>query len=822
MAESVCLRNAKERHDNHDLGVGDDNVISLAHYRRDTVAPRTNSSPAPVEGCEPDGDARTLRHVFNSVIDLLGITDTTGRLLCFNAEWERVLGYGHEELDGRSVLDFVHADDRGEMLRALHSSGRAAEGERFRNRYRAKDGTYHFMEWRAVRDGDVLYVSARDISSCQLTEQKLRDSERRYRAVVEDQTEFIVRWKPDGTRTFVNEAYVRYFGQSREELVGSSFMPLIKSEAEREAVRRRLATLTPESPIMTNAHRATRVDGQLRWQEWIDRGFFDANGTLVELQSVGRDVHDRVVAEQKVHEQSTLLRILVEDTPAAVAMFDTEMRYLAWSGRWLTDYRVPEQDLTGLSHYDVFPEISEEWKAIHQRSLAGAIERRDEDSFPRLDGSTDYVRWVCQPWYKAGDSHEIGGIILFTEVITQKKQAEAALKRSELELRKLETQIAQSQKLEAIGRLSAGVAHDFNNLLTVVNGYSELLMADERLDAECRDLVGEISAAGERAGRLTAQLLAFSRQQVMREEAVDLESLVGNISSMLARLIGEDVRLVTRIVPGLWPITADPGQIEQVLVNLTVNARDAMPRGGQLTIECNNVDVPEGQESRAHLEAGAWVRLEVRDTGSGMDEATLERIFEPFFTTKEPGRGTGLGLATVYGIVQQSGGVIRVSSDLGKGSVFEIFFPSPIEAPRRAVVEAITSQPRGNEGILVVEDDESVRVLIVSALRRFGYGVVAAESAEDALRLLPTLPLSVRLLVTDVVMPGMSGRELSERVRDRRPDIGVLFVSGYTDDAVLRRGIAHGDMDILAKPFTPTDLAVRVRDLLSRNVSGSS
>jgi CheY-like chemotaxis protein len=254
-----------------------------------------------------------------------------------------------------------------------------------------------------------------------------------------------------------------------------------------------------------------------------------------------------------------------------------------------------------------------------------------------------------------------------------------------------------------------------------------------------------------------------------------------------------------------------------VLVNLTVNARDAMPDGGELTIDCRNVEVRERDAATAFLAPGNWVKMEFCDTGIGMDETVMDHIFEPFFTTKELGRGTGLGLATVYGIVQQSGGVIRVWSEVGKGSRFELYFRSAVEVSRRPAI-ATPTDVRGTEGVLLVEDDESVRSMMVSGLRRFGYPVHAAASPDEALRLLPTLDRKVRLLITDVVLPGMNGRELSERVRDCRPDISVLFVSGYNDDAVLRRGIAHSDMDILPKPFTPRDLAVRVREILRRTV----
>jgi two-component system cell cycle sensor histidine kinase/response regulator CckA len=656
----------------------------------------------------------------------------------------------------------------------------------------------------------------RDMTTRRATDEALRQSEARYRAVVQDQAEFIVRWLPDGTRTFVNDAYVRYFGLPRESLIGSSFLPLITTEEERAAFALRIAAVTPQNPMMLNTHRARRADGEERWQEWNDRALFDADGHLVEWQSVGRDVHERVVAEERLRDSQKLLETMVEHTPAAVAMLDTQMRYLAWSRRWLHDYALGDRDLRGLNHYEVFPDVTEAWKAVHRRCLAGATESCEEDEFPRTSGKLDFVRWVVQPWFKA--SNEIGGLVMFTEVITERIEAQRALRRSEEERLKLEHQVRDAQKMEAIGRLAAGVAHDFNNLLMVILSYSEELRDEHQLPENVREMLGEINAAGVRASRLTAQLLAFSRKQVLRLSRVDLGHLVTEIGRMLERVLGEDVVLSTSMAPGLWSVEVDAGQIEQVIVNLAVNARDAMPDGGTLSIDCRNVDATNDPPADApQLPPGQWVRLSVTDNGIGMDQATQAHIFEPFFTTKEQGKGTGLGLATVYGIVQQSGGIIEFDSKIGEGTGFSLYFPA-VEAAVAvlAPTHGLEKAPRGTETLLVVEDELAVRQLFTTVLRRLGYAVHEASSGTEALRLFTEHVSSIQMIVTDVVMPGMSGGELAQRVRAVRPAMRILFVSGYTDDKVVRRGVLHGEEDFLQKPFTPMVLAQRVRAALDR------
>lgn len=384
------------------------------------------------------------------------------------------------------------------------------------------------------------------------------------------------------------------------------------------------------------------------------------------------------------------------------------------------------------------------------------------------------------------------------------------------EQRRMEDQLRQSQRLESIGRLAGGIAHDFNNLLTIINNYAGFALDALPNGNPLRTDLEEIAKAGERAALLTRQLLAFSRKQVLKPEIANLNTILSNIEGMLGRLIGEDVRLVIKSAHDLGLVLVDPGQVEQVIMNLAVNARDAMPGGGTLTIETANVYLDEEYSSR-HIAVtpGPYVMLSVADTGCGMDAETQKRLFEPFYTTKEAGKGTGLGLAMVYGIVKQSGGNIWVYSEPGKGATFKIYFrremlPGEVQAPR----ERSIARSKGGETIMVVEDDETVRAIAVRILKSAGYEVIEAGGGSEAILLASSYAGPIHLLLTDVIMAGLSGRELAARLTAARPGIRVLFMSGYTDNVIAHHGVLDAGIKFIEKPFNAVDLTAIVRETL--------
>ena len=386
------------------------------------------------------------------------------------------------------------------------------------------------------------------------------------------------------------------------------------------------------------------------------------------------------------------------------------------------------------------------------------------------------------------------------------------------ERKRAEEQLRQAQKMEAIGRLAGGVAHDFNNLLTVIAGRTHFLIHRLGPEDPSRRDIELIRKSADRAAQLTRQLLAFSRKQILEPKLVDLGSIATGIEQILRRLIGEDIDLAVVTREGLGRVKADPGQVEQVILNLAINARDAMPNGGQLTIETANTELDEGYAAQ-HTEVapGPYVMLAVSDTGIGMDAATQARLFEPFFTTKEPGKGTGLGLATVYGIVKQSGGHVVVYSELGHGSSFKVYLPRVEGAGEAGERTSVAAPPvRGSETVLVVEDEPELRTLAREILGAWGYTVLDSGDPAEALRLAARHEGSIHLLVTDVVMPGMSGREVADRLLHTRPDLKVLFMSGYTDSAIVHHGVLDPGTPFLHKPFTPDALARKVRDVLDQ------
>ena len=506
----------------------------------------------------------------------------------------------------------------------------------------------------------------------------------------------------------------------------------------------------------------------------------------------------RRAAERAAREREEALRlfeVVLSRASIGFALIDDTLRYLSINETLAAMNGSPVADHIGRNVFDFVPAvIAPQLREILAEVLAtGRATVGLELSAPDPGDAARARHGIASFYPIRGDGSRPTVIGVLVEDTTARKE--------------LELQLAQSQKIEAVGRLAGGVAHDFNNLLTVIKSYSTILLSALEGDARRED-VEEIDAAADRAAALTRQLLAFSRRQVMQPRPLRLNAVVTDIEKMLRRLIGEDVALVTRLDPSLWLVHADPGQIEQVVMNLAVNARDAMPNGGHLTIETANVQRDDG----------SYVMLAISDTGTGMTPDVREHLFEPFFTTKEKGKGTGLGLSTVYGIVTQSGGDITVQAEPGSGSTFRIFLPQlATEEGSHPVMErtATVAAPRGNETILLVEDDTALRTLAERILRGYGYTVLVANNGQHALALAGEYGGSIDLVTTDVVMPEMSGAALVEQLRAMSPRIQVLFMSGYTDDEVVRRGIDDRRAAFLQKPFTPDQLALKVREVLN-------
>ena len=513
--------------------------------------------------------------------------------------------------------------------------------------------------------------------------------------------------------------------------------------------------------------------------------------------------HER--AERALREANEHLAAVIQSSPLAIYTLDPRSTVLTWNRAAEALYGWQAAELIGRPLPTIGHDVEDHGR-LRDRVLRGESLRGVEVTRRRKDGTSVNISLSVAPLHDAAG--RVTGMLSLAADVT--------------EMRQLEVQYRQAQKMEAVGRLAGGIAHDFNNLLTAIIGTTALVLEDLGLESRARLDIQEIEKAAKRAAGLTRQLLIFSRQQVLEPRALDLNALVGNLEKMLHRLIGEDIELRTKQATALGAVRADPGQLEQAIVNLVVNARDAMPQGGRLTIETADVELDRGYVAgHVPTQPGPYVLLAISDTGVGMDGATKARLFEPFFTTKEPGRGTGLGLATVYGIVKQSGGYIWTYSELGHGTTFKIYLPRVAETPEAP--ESTTSPPtpvRGSETLLVVEDQEEVRKLTKRVLEARGYTVLAARNGAEALEIVAQHPSRIHLMITDVVMPGMNGRELAQHARARRSYLKVLYVSGYTGEAVLQHRLLEPGVAFLQKPFTPDVLARKTREVLDNTKSG--
>ena len=509
-------------------------------------------------------------------------------------------------------------------------------------------------------------------------------------------------------------------------------------------------------------------------------------------------LRERSMAQIALQQSEERYRDLLENANDLIHSYSPDGRILYTNRAWrdalgYTEEEVNRLDVSAVIH----PDSRESWSQQIERLMHGEPDDKAELKLVTKDGRAilGEASRTCK--------FEDGKLAFIRSII-----------RDITERRQLEEQIRQTAKMEAIGQLAGGVAHDFNNLLTVILGYGQILQ--ETVGATEKEYVTEILKSSDRAASLTRQLLAFSRRQIMAPQSLDLNLIVANMEKMLRRLIGEHYELATRQQPGLGRVKADPGQVEHVILNLVVNARDAMPDGGKITIETTDVDLDEAY-ARTHVSVvpGPYVMLAVSDAGMGMDPATMARIFEPFFTTKELGKGTGLGLSTVHGIVKQSSGNVWVYSELGRGSTFKVYLPRVQEpAENTGLAAAAPKSVQGTETVLLVEDEEAVRSLVRVALQSNGYNVVEAKDAEHGISLLEEFREPIHMLLTDVVMPQMSGKDLAGRLGSLHPETKVLYMSGYTDTAIVRHGVLEASASFIQKPFAPKALLKKVREVL--------
>jgi PAS domain S-box-containing protein len=764
-----------------------------------------------------------FRATLDSTADGILVVDSNGGIAGYNRKFvemwnipESVLSPALDNQALAYVLDqLVDPDAFVEKVRELYSE---PDAESF-DVVEFKDGRRferYSKPQKISRESVGRVWSFRDVTVRKRAEEALRESERSFRETLENVHLVALALDTSGTVTFCNDYLLELGGWTRAELVGRPWFPL--ALAHEPASERLFVRALHEGTLPTHFEQALSTrSGELRLISWNVTTLRDAQGAATGIVSIGEDITEARHAEEALRESEERFRSLIENASDVITILDGNgvIRYASPSIERVLGY-VPEE-LVGRSVRELVDmedmDTTREWLVALRDGGGDVVEIRTRTA----DGDWRVLEAVGKVLVDGPDGREI---VVNARDVTERRQAEEALQASEEQLR-------QAQKMEAVGRLAGGVAHDFNNLLTAISGYSEFLIAQLDSESPLRHDAVEIQKAAERAAALTRQLLAFSRRQVLQPKVLDLNDVVADVSRLLRRLIGEDVQLAVHPATDLGQVKADPGQLEQVLVNLAVNARDAMPSGGELVIRTANLVLTSPLSGAGgELEAGRYVTLTVGDTGAGIDTSTREHLFEPFFTTKEQGKGTGLGLATVFGIVKQSGGDILVTSEPGSGAEFTIVLPR-VDAP--AALRAVEGNGNGNghgnghaspaggaETVLLVEDEQVVRRLVRDVLERSGYEVLEAQDGATALELCSGHEGEIDLLLTDVVMPQMSGRELAEQLTGSRPGLRVLYTSGYTDGEIDEDGALDAGVSFVGKPFSPDELARKVRELLDK------
>jgi two-component system cell cycle sensor histidine kinase/response regulator CckA len=730
--------------------------------------------------------------------DAIIVMNADGVITYASESFSRVSGVSPVDIVGANAFGRIHANDHlasQAMLRALLDQPK--EPVRLEYRSQLPDGSWRDRELVAVNRISDPAVQGIVANYRDITERKQADATRAHlAAIVESSCDAIFSRTPDGIVRSWNLGAESLFGYAHQEMVGSTMDIVTPSEDREDAQlldRARCGEQIQNYDAVRVRKDGTAVDVSLTLSPIVD-----AAGDVVGVSTMAHDISVRMRALEEVRRTHERLRAVVSAVPILLWALDLDGLVTLSEGRLLAKAGVKPGQLVGQSQLDLHKDNAVELE-MTRRALAG-----ESLHYTAEIGGVVYETWYS-PIHAADGT--LGGTIGVAIDVTERMRVDEELR--------------QTQKMEAIGHLAGGVAHDFNNLLTAITGYSELALESDRSAQDARSDVREILNAAHMAAALTRQLLGFSRRQVVQFDTLDLNVIVRRIDGLLHRLIGDDVELRTELAPALEYVRADAGQIEQVLMNLALNARDAMPAGGRLTVATRVVSVDDAFVVQHHgATAGPHVMLSVTDTGVGMTETVRRRIFEPFFTTKEQGKGTGLGLSTVYGIVKHSGGSVWVTSEPGRGTTFTVYLPVVASPSARAKAVAGAKVLEGTETVLIAEDQALVRAITRTTLQRHGYVVLEAAHPRDALAISRSEDRTIDLLLTDVVMPGMSGLELARTLRAERPTMRVLFTSGYTSDATVDAG--ETDAEFIQKPFTPRALLEKVRlvlDARDRRVS---
>ena len=757
----------------------------------------------------PDGlreKDELLRLLTETSRDLIGVLDLDGRIVYASSAAEILLGR-----TPNSVFERMHPDDL-ENGRRWWAQVLAGSHEIFTWRISTAAGDWRWREtWceRVQYHGKPhILAFCRDVTDAKQAEVEREKTLRRLsesltKLAEAEEIAHVGYWENDleaDRITWSDETY-RILGMDPGErrATAAQFRDVIHPE-DRQIQAEASARAKRGEGRYDAEYRVVRPNGEIRTIHSVGNTTFDESGRPVRGFGVVQDITERKETERALSESHALLKAIVDGTSDAIFVKDLAGRYLMINAAGMQSIGMSEEEVLGKDDRELFGTEAAGPVMEHDRRVMESGESQTFEEELSMEGVTK--TWLATKGVYRDANGQVIGLVGISSDIT--------------EMKRLMDQFRQAQKMEAVGRLAGGVAHDFNNLLTVINSYSDMILQNLSADDPNRELVTEIRFAGDRGAGLTRQLLAFSRNQVLQPQVVNLNTLLKELKKLLRRLIAEDVELAVRSERALGFVKVDPGQFEQAIINLAINARDAMPSGGRLTLETHNMELTGEYTARLQdVRPGSYVMITVSDSGSGMDKATIARIFDPFFTTKERGKGTGLGLAMVYGFVKQSGGHIEVESEMGCGSKFRIYVPRITESAEVARSPRDVKMPIGIETVLLVEDEEPVRTLLRRVLESSGYTVLSARDGADAVRIAREYAGDIQILVTDLVMPKMNGRQLAEQLlATSRPELSVLFMSGYTDEILPREGIQESRVAFLQKPFNPIELAHKIREVL--------
>ena len=758
-----------------------------------------------------DQRLRDLAAIVESSDDAIISKTLEGCILTWNKAAQRIYGYTAEEIVGQSVSILIPQDQPDEWSKILA-------------KLKSGETVTHYETVRVRKDGECIHVSlaispvnnaearivgastiARDITERKRVEEALRESEEKYRRIVETANEGICVADGDYLVTYVNRKMADILGYLPEEIIGKPLGNFLFPEDladYEEKVSHRIQGINE-----TYESRFRRKDGGERWTNVSSTAISTEDGRFMGSFGMFSDITERKLAEDALREsEERFSKFFHASTVGTSITHLSDSQFADVNDAYLGLFGYTREEVIGQNPSKLGMWANPEDRAKMVDILQERGRMQDfETLFHRKSGEIMDALISAEVIELAGQPYILG----LTHDITDRK-------RGEKERKKLEEQLFQAQKMESIGRLAGGVAHDFNNMLGVIIGRAEMALEQDAPTDKLQHNLREILKAGLRSAGLTRQLLAFARKQTAIPKVLDLNDTISGMLKMLRRLIGEDIDLLWIPELDLWKVKIDPSQVDQILANLVVNARDAIPGVGAVTLRTDNVVIDDSNRAETpEFIPGEYALLTISDTGEGMSEEVRENIFEPFFTTKEPGKGTGLGLSTVYGIVKQNDGFIYVTSELGKGTTFRIYLPRFEAETAQVPFEEITGKsPTGTETILVVEDDEPILSLSKMILENLGYTVLAVQTPTQAIRLAEEHPGDIHLLITDVVMPKMNGRELSEQVTAIRPDLKCLYMSGYTADVIAHRGILYEGVNFIQKPFGSDDLAAKVRQVL--------